>query len=122
MKKGTNMNTKIKTLIVAGVTLLTLPLTSVNTEAKERGHRYSDSYRRGGGDSCRVDYDRGRSRSHHRSSYSTTCRPIHSCYFTRGCDRYKKTTYLHTKTDCYGRVVSCWKTERTTFAGHAHRY
>jgi hypothetical protein len=104
------MNTKLKTLMIAGAALLTLPLTSLTAEAKERGHRYSDSYRRGGGDSCRVNYDRGHSNSH---------RPIHSCYFTRGCDRYKKTTYLHTKTDCYGRVVSCWKTEQTTFAGHA---
>ena len=39
----------------------------------------------------------------------------------RNSDRYEVTTYLHTKTDCYGRVVSRWKTEKTVFIGHAHR-
>ena len=109
------MTTKLKILMIAGATLLTLPLTSLTADAKGRKHRYADSYDRG--DSCEVNYDRGNS---HRNSYSTTCRPIHTCYVTRGCDLYEVTTYLHTETDCYGRVVLRWKTKKTVFVGDAH--
>lgn len=122
------MHTKIKTILMAGATLLTLTITNLTANAQGRQYRgydrYSESY---GRSSCEINDRRGHAKSRYErtrrenSSYRTTCRPIHTCYFVRGCDRYKKTTYLHTKSDHYGRVVSRWKSEKTIRIGRAHR-
>ncbi|MGK0185617.1 MAG: hypothetical protein ACI9R3_001395 [Verrucomicrobiales bacterium] len=121
------MQTRIKTILMASVTLLTLTITNFTANAQGRHSRggYESSGDNYGRSSCNISerrggsdrYDRGR---RHDSGYRTTCRAIHTCYVVRGCDRYKETTYLHTKSDCYGRVVSRWKTKKSVRVGRAH--
>ena len=57
---------------------------------------------------------------YHQPAYRIHCRAIHSCFYTRGCKRYKKVTYLHQKVDRCGRVVSSWRTCKTFYVGHAY--
>ena len=57
-----------------------------------------------------------------RPSYTDHCKLIDTRYFTRGCDRYAKKTYLHERIDCHGRVVKCWKTYETVPIGGGYRH
>ena len=141
------MHTKIKTILIAGSTLLSLTLTGFSASAKNRGdHAFQitpDTYGRGnydagyrgrgyrpGGHGHDYDYDHdydsgygydygygSRRDRGHSDTYRTTCRPIHTCFSVRGYHRYKTTTYLHTKTDCHGHIVASWRTEETVCIG-----
>ena len=137
------MHTKIKTILIAGATLLSLTLTGFSASAKSRGihasettpdtygRRSCDSGYRGRGYDSHYRSDRARHGSYrsqrsygshsNQSSYRTSCRPIHTCFSVRHGHRYKTTTYLHTKTDCHGHVVSRWRTEKTVCVG-SYRY
>ena len=92
---------------------LAIPGLNILSDSSEAGRScFTSGYR----DYGHRDY--GYRRGH--ASYRTTCRIVHTCYFVRGCHRYKKVTYLHTKTNCYGHVVSRWKTYKTICIGRAH--
>jgi len=56
-----------------------------------------------------------------RPVYTERCNLIDTDYFTRGCDRFARKTFLHERIDCRGNVVKCWKTCETVKVRGGHR-
>ncbi len=121
-------------VVLAAATLVLLPA-AANAEPRgcatgSGGRSFSGGFSNGnigfswnGGNYDRgyrsVGYERHRSEPV-RPSYTERCKLIDTCYFTRGCERYAKKTFLHERIDCHGHVVKCWKTYETVCVGRHH--
>ena len=128
------MNRKIKTTLIAAASILTLAAFAPSATAggcSSSRSGISINFGHGGGlfFSGGSHYDRGYnhgydshySRGHYNQpTYRDTCRVIDTCYFTRGCYRYAKYTYLHERIDCHGHVVKCWRSYKTVCLGRYH--
>ena len=116
------MKTKLKSILAASAAVVGLALPAATVEAKSFGGNLATEPATESFGRCGVSYGRGYDYGRHHSRLRTRCRVIHTCYFTRGCHRYKKITYLHEKIDCYGRVVRCWRTYKTICVGRIYHH
>ena len=128
------MRSKTKTIVSAAAAAIALaagsatakPITSPAPDAGPDtfgscgygGNFYTGSFRigfhRGSSYHGGSHYHGGYHGGYHRPvSYHTRCRVIDRYYFSSGCHRYCRITYLHEKVDHCGRVVSCWRTCKT---------
>jgi len=132
------MKNRIKTIMIAAVSVLTLGAFTPTAEAGgcsvggsrisinfgNRGHSSHNSHYNGrsssyytNGQSSHSGYHGG---GYSRPTYRDTCSLVDTCYFNRGCYRYAKYTYMHRRIDCHGHVVRCWKTYKTVCVGRLH--
>lgn len=132
------MKTRIKTLMIAAASILTLgtfvPVVEAggcNTSPHRglsinigQGRGNSSYYQRSGNSSYYSVGNQytGHTGSHRNvaPSYRETCQHIDTCYFNQGCYRYAKYTYLHRRIDCHGHVVGSWNTCKTVCVGRLH--
>ena len=119
-----HMKTAMKTLVAA---LAATGLMAAGANAEYRNHdRVSSEPATFGscGTGFSFHYSRGHRGGHYRGHYGGHYRaPSYGCrersriidrhYYTRGCVRYCRITYLHERVDHCGRVIRCWRSCRT---------
>ncbi len=119
----TNIKRTLATLIAAA-SLGAITPTAMAAKAPAKGEKTAapETFDRCGWSGSRVNISIG-GRSGFHGNFTTapvfrdSCRLIDTCYFTRGCYRYCKRTYLHTRLDSCGRVVRSWRTYKTVCLG-----
>ncbi len=112
--KSTSRKTALATAVIAAAAALAAAPVAQADDCY-RGGRGGFSIQIGGGHhgGYHGGYYQNSYRGGSYARYRERCRIIDRQYFSRGCTRYCRITYLHERVDHCGRVVSCWRTCRT---------